>query len=826
MLSLENNIFSPKVNKFQRRTLFRTGLIALFAVVYIVQIVYVPVLDYLASEPESLLSNGHQRRLLDVFYFGDAGSPPAPEISKVSVLNAKLEVFLEPVEDDEKISHYEAFVSTDLSIEDNSPSVNINLNMLQEGHPGELFFRFKELENNVGYRVCALSTSNVTGRGNFTCAEDVYTPQRIPSHDPSRDLMSQDMIASGGVVLYMLGIFYMFIALAIICDEFFVPALEVIAEKWNLSDDVAGATLMAAGGSAPELFTSFMSTLVYVESSLGFGTIVGSAVFNVLFVIAMCAIFTNGDLPLTWWPLARDCFYYSISLVCVALFFGTVSPCEIELWESCVMFGLYIGYVVFMAYNEKIHACLENCMLACKGAKRHDMSQLSVELEDVDGNVEALDTNTIETPVRRSTVSNNPATLASSSRQIRTGSVAPHTPYIKKEPSHFRAGIWNMMKTNKPIVDTAKLHIINRIKGDVHTTFDSLDKDGSNTITRDEIHLLLKECEGDKVSADEVDQLMKELDHDGDGLVTREEFSRWYALSEERIKRECRQIFELVDKENNGKVDLLQFRYVMTYIEPGPEPPTEGFIQDVFHALDKDNDGKVTKEEFEVWYADSELFREKVKTSEVVEDDDEEEGVSLEWPEGFQARFVYLFNAPLVYLMYYTIPNNRLPQWRNWCYFSFFMSIVHIGIYSYLMVWFATIMGDVFSIPEKIMGLTILAMGTSVPDLLSSVVVARQGKGDMAVSSSIGSNIFDVTVGLPIPWIVYSLVYQKSYKVIPDDVSIFILLAMIFFVIVFIVMSGWKLNKCLAVLMFSMYCIYVGLDIWRTSGYSPDPRCF
>lgn len=45
------------------------------------------------------------------------------------------------------------------------------------------------------------------------------------------------------------------------------------------------------------------------------------------------------------------------------------------------------------------------------------------------------------------------------------------------------------------------------------------------------------------------------------------------------------------------------------------------------------------------------------------------------------------------------------------------------------------------------MGLTFLAAGTSIPDLITSVVVARQGHGDMAVSSSIGSNIFDVTVG-------------------------------------------------------------------------------
>ena len=55
------------------------------------------------------------------------------------------------------------------------------------------------------------------------------------------------------------------------------------------------------------------------------------------------------------------------------------------------------------------------------------------------------------------------------------------------------------------------------------------------------------------------------------------------------------------------------------------------------------------------------------------------------------------------------------------------------------------------------MGLTILAAGTSVPDLLTSVIVAKQGFGDMAVSSSIGSNIFDVLVGLPLPWLAFSL---------------------------------------------------------------------
>lgn len=61
--------------------------------------------------------------------------------------------------------------------------------------------------------------------------------------------------------------------MAVVCDDFFVPSLEVISEKMQLSEDVAGATFMAAGSSAPELFTSLMGVLQ--ETDVGVGTIVG-----------------------------------------------------------------------------------------------------------------------------------------------------------------------------------------------------------------------------------------------------------------------------------------------------------------------------------------------------------------------------------------------------------------------------------------------------------------------------------------------------------------------------------------------------------------------
>ncbi len=51
----------------------------------------------------------------------------------------------------------------------------------------------------------------------------------------------------------------------------------MIAKRLDLSDDVAGATIMAAGASAPELFAALVSTFI-TRSALGMGTVVGSLV--------------------------------------------------------------------------------------------------------------------------------------------------------------------------------------------------------------------------------------------------------------------------------------------------------------------------------------------------------------------------------------------------------------------------------------------------------------------------------------------------------------------------------------------------------------------
>merc|ERR1719281_1953102 len=90
------------------------------------------------------------------------------------------------------------------------------------------------------------------------------------------------------------------------------------------------------------------------------------------------------------------------------------------------------------------------------------------------------------------------------------------------------------------------------------------------------------------------------------------------------------------------------------------------------------------------------------------------------------------------------------------------MSIAWIGILSYFMVEWASKLGCMFGIHPAIMGCTILAAGTSVPDAIGSLIVAKQGQGDMAVSNAIGSNVFDILLGLGLPWTLNGLIYPDS----------------------------------------------------------------
>lgn len=189
------------------------------------------------------------------------------------------------------------------------------------GHSSQLIRRIRQTGSSR-------SDSNAATSTGTTVPPSADVDEDAPSGNFPPDLFTMAQRRRGAVVLHIFGVVYMFIALAVVCDEFFIPALDVITQTMNISEDVAGATFMAAGGSAPELFTSVIGVFISLDD-VGVGTIVGSAVFNILFVISMCAIFAKQVLQLTWWPLFRDVSFYSLILLTLMTFF---SDSIIEWW--------------------------------------------------------------------------------------------------------------------------------------------------------------------------------------------------------------------------------------------------------------------------------------------------------------------------------------------------------------------------------------------------------------------------------------------------------------------------------------------------------------
>jgi len=643
-------------------------------------------------------------------------------------------------------------------------------------------------------------------------------------------------------VFYVLGILYLFLALAIICDEFFVPALEEMASsrRLNLSMDVAGATLMAAGGSAPELFSNLFGT--FQNSSIGIGTIIGSAVFNVLFVIAMCSVFAKEVLNLSWWPLFRDAFCYAIGLVVLIIFVGVTSPTEIELWEAIVLFVLYLCYIAIMWKNRQLYKLFTGKELP---SDEEEEARPPLERDDTDAAGEASVSDGVEKPTQEAfseeggSISNSPddhpdrtpagdgskrATMTKTNSNSSISSVAPLS-HLQRSVSAslphygfrwqgtFRAGILKLLRHPNTWVTTGGVGIVAKIAGNADQVFSEIDANGDGHIDKDELRALFERL-GCHVSDHELEEAYKELAVHGDGVITREDFNKWYTQSAELIRSQTRHIFDELDADKSGTLDRQELKTLLVELDP---TITDHDVQEALDAMNKEGSKEeVSFEEFEAWYETSMIYE---RQKQAVEEDMQGIWDSLKPPcgEGLGSWIQYIIVFPLVLVMAFTIPDVRIPGWSGFCYLSFIISICWLGGFSYLMVQGAEIIGNTIGIPDIIMGLTVLAAGTSVPDLLSSVIVARRGEGDMAVSGSIGSNIFDILVGLPIPWILYTAWPTLPSTVAIDAKNIWIdisvLLGMLVFVIAAVHCQGWKLTKTLGLMMIIFYVGFLVMSV-------------
>ncbi|XP_060722296.1 sodium/potassium/calcium exchanger 4 isoform X2 [Tachysurus vachellii] len=545
--------------------------------------------------------------------------------------------------------------------------------LTQAGH-GMIIDGGINVDAHWGRKLMATVQNNETLKKN--CTEPAV-------HEFPDDYFTNSERKSGAVLLHIIAALYMFLALAIVCDDYFVTSLEKICEKLDLSEDVAGATFMAAGSSAPELFASVIGVFI-THGDVGVGTIVGSAVFNILCIIGVCGIFAGHVVLLTWWAVFRDSLYYILSVVALIVF---IYDEKIVWWESLVLVVMYMGYILIMKFNSTMQTFFTG-----KGKKNVANGNATSGHELEDGNDCCASVS--DDPLFPLLCSVKP------SKTYNRGSVIMVDEIINASPPNYRfpeAGL-RVMVTN---------HF------------------GPKTRLRMASRLIITERQ------------------------------------------------KLVQGANGIEVAVV--------------------------------DGK------------SDIENGNVPEDKPSEEDDGDLTSPFSIPKGCMNKTKWLVSWPLLLLLFFTIPNCSRPRWEKYFMLSFILSTVWIAVFSYFMVWMVTIIGYTLGIPDVIMGITFLAAGTSVPDCIASLIVARQGLGDMAVSNSIGSNVFDILVGLGLPWALQTMAINYGSVVMINSrglvYSVVLLLGSVALTVLGIHINKWKLDFKLGAYVLVLYAIFLCFSI-------------
>ena len=188
-----------------------------------------------------------------------------------------------------------------------------------------------------------------------------------------------------------------------------------------------------------------------------------------------------------------------------------------------ILLLLYIGYVVMMKYNRWIHFHIMKCHLDRKKKAKEKKRRETGLFGGAEGQhwgdtkFHQISPKKQAKMVRRD-----------SSRSVLLEQLAQRAREnpgeARKSSLHFRAGVLHLMVSEKSLLETAGIHLVTKVKGDVRATFASVAGE-KKTISKDELRRLLQ-CMGvaTNISDEQVNQAFEKLDKDQDGTIDWPEF--------------------------------------------------------------------------------------------------------------------------------------------------------------------------------------------------------------------------------------------------------------------------------------------------------------
>ena len=147
-----------------------------------------------------------------------------------------------------------------------------------------------------------------------------------------------DVLAEAPSIWKLIALTIAGLVVILVSSDYAVDAAVALAKIFNISDRVIGLTIVALGTSLPELVTSVTAAL-RGNSDLAVGNVVGSCIFNLLFVLGTSALI----LPILCAPNFLSDAYVAVGATVLLLIFG-YTQMKIARWEGALLVACYAAY--------------------------------------------------------------------------------------------------------------------------------------------------------------------------------------------------------------------------------------------------------------------------------------------------------------------------------------------------------------------------------------------------------------------------------------------------------------------------------------------------
>ncbi len=158
--------------------------------------------------------------------------------------------------------------------------------------------------------------------------------KNTPDENPELLEEKEKMPIWKAIVLTVVGL-----AAIIVGGTFSVDCAEALALEWGMSESLVGLTILALGTSLPELVTSVVAS-IKKENDIAIGNVIGSNLFNVMFILGISALITPHTLAPDAGLTIGLMIASAVVLLLISFFCKTTKK-----WHGALMFG---GYVVFI----------------------------------------------------------------------------------------------------------------------------------------------------------------------------------------------------------------------------------------------------------------------------------------------------------------------------------------------------------------------------------------------------------------------------------------------------------------------------------------------